>query len=536
MKASDDNDRRSSCDLGDRKEVGQVCISGNLIARNTILNLIGQALPLLVGVVTIPLVMSGMGTERFGLLSLAWVVLGYFTIFDLGLGRATTKYVAEALGKGEGDKIPQIVWTAVTFQAVLGFMGTLVLFGITDLLVERVLNIPAGLLWEAKDTFHLLALSIPLVLVSSSFSGVMEAAQRFDLVNLVRIPSSILTFLLPLVGLYLGLGLPGIIALILIARIVTLVALIVMDLRIVPKLRVYSVSFAFFSYLFSFGGWVMVSNLIAPIFVYLDRFLIGSLLTMSAVAYYAVPSDIVTRLLIIPASIASVLFPTFSNLASFDDKDKINVIVMRSTKYLLTVMVPLTVVLLMFSDDILRVWLGNEFAEESANVFRLISIAVLLNAVGYTPFALIQGIGRPDVVSKYFLIELPIYVAVAFFLINLLGINGAALAWCLRMVWAIPIFFLLCARVAEVPLKALSENGTSRSLILAAGILILSIALSLGGERGVITTGLLVGALLIGSIVFAWFLTFDHTDKDFAKGLILRVRNYKLVKGNDVHV
>lgn len=530
------SDKGSTCDPGHGREVDQVEISGSLIARNTIMNLIGQALPLVVGVVTIPMVVHGLGTDRFGLLSLAWVVLGYFTIFDLGLGRAATKYVAAALGRGEDDQVPQIIWTAVTFQAALGFLGALVLLGITDLLVENVLKIPPELLGEAKDTFHLLALSIPLVLVSSSFSGVLEAAQRFDLVNAVRIPSSILTFILPLVGLHLGFGLPGIVALIMLARVVTLVAFLIMGLRIVPNLREYSISFARFYSLFSFGGWVMISNLVIPIFVYLDRFLIGALLTMSAVTFYTVPFDVVNRLLIIPASIASVLFPTFSSLSSCNEKDRINIIVMRSTKYILTVMVPLTVLLLIFSEDILRVWLGNEFAEESAIVFRLIGIGVLLNSIGYIPFALIQGIGRPDIVVKYHLVELPIYVVVVFFLIGRFGINGAALAWCLRMTWAIPIFFLLCGRVAEVPLKSLSDNGTSRSFILAAVILIPSIALPLLDGLGVAAKGFLAGALLIASLLFSWFTTFDRIDRDFMKSLILRVRNCRLIKGDDVHV
>lgn len=82
-------------------------IRGSLLAHNTLLNFIGQAVPLLVGVVTIPFIVQGLGTERFGLLSLAWVILGYFTIFDLGLGRATTNFVAEALGKGEDDQTKQ---------------------------------------------------------------------------------------------------------------------------------------------------------------------------------------------------------------------------------------------------------------------------------------------------------------------------------------------------------------------------------------------------------------------------------------------
>jgi O-antigen/teichoic acid export membrane protein len=103
-------------------------------------NLIGQGLPLVVAVVTIPFIIQGLGTERFGLLSLAWVVLSYFAIFNLGLGRATTKFVAEALGKGEENQVPRLVWTAVTVQAFFGLLGAIVLASITPLLVERHLK------------------------------------------------------------------------------------------------------------------------------------------------------------------------------------------------------------------------------------------------------------------------------------------------------------------------------------------------------------------------------------------------------------
>ena len=91
-------------------------LTGQLLVRNVLLNAIGQALPLAVGLVVIPFIVHGLGPDRFGLLSLAWVVMGYFTLFDLGLERATTKFVAEALGKGDEDKIPRLVWTAVMVQ------------------------------------------------------------------------------------------------------------------------------------------------------------------------------------------------------------------------------------------------------------------------------------------------------------------------------------------------------------------------------------------------------------------------------------
>ena len=198
---------KNARELGTMKKDSQLQISGTLLARNTLLNFFGQAVPLVIGVITIPFIVRGLGTERFGLLSLSWVILGYFSIFDLGLGRATTKFVAEALGKGESAQLPRLVWTAVTAQTILGFLGVLILLVITPVLVERVLNIPSNLLDEAKATFHMLAFAIPVVLVSGSFRGVLEAAQRFELVNAVKVPSSTLTFLLPLIGLFLGFSL-----------------------------------------------------------------------------------------------------------------------------------------------------------------------------------------------------------------------------------------------------------------------------------------------------------------------------------------
>ena len=66
-------------------------IHGTLLARNTLLNLAGQVIPLLVGLATIPYVVKGLGNEGFGILSIAWVLLGYFTLSELGLGRESAK-------------------------------------------------------------------------------------------------------------------------------------------------------------------------------------------------------------------------------------------------------------------------------------------------------------------------------------------------------------------------------------------------------------------------------------------------------------
>src|SRR5690348_387114 len=69
----------------------------SLLARNTGWNLFGQFAPMVVAVFVIPRIIRALGTDRFGALSIAWMVVGYFSLFDLGLGRALTNLVAQKL-------------------------------------------------------------------------------------------------------------------------------------------------------------------------------------------------------------------------------------------------------------------------------------------------------------------------------------------------------------------------------------------------------------------------------------------------------
>ena len=99
--------------------------SGRLLARNTIWNLLGALLPMGVAVVSIPPLVNALGLDRFGLLSLAWVVIGYFSLFDAGIGRALTKLVAEKLGPNEEHSVPSLVWTSLVLLFALGVLGGL---------------------------------------------------------------------------------------------------------------------------------------------------------------------------------------------------------------------------------------------------------------------------------------------------------------------------------------------------------------------------------------------------------------------------
>ena len=424
-----------------------------------VLNFIGQIVPLAVGIVTLPFIVRGLGPERFGILSLAWVVLGYFAVFDLGLGRATTKFVAEALGRGEETQVPRLVWTAVATQAMWGAIGALAMAGITPMLMQHLLKIPLELIDEAKLTFYILAFSVPVVLVSGSFRGVLEAYQRFDLVNVVRVPTSVLTFILSLIGVLLGLGLPGIVALILIARIGALISFIALDFHIAPGLKIVKGSFLFLYRLLKYGGWITVTSIIKPILIYLDRFLIGALLSVDAVAYYSAPYEAVSRLTIIPASLTMALFPAFSSLEGLDDRHRIGLLLARSIKYIFITLGPIVLVIMLFAKELLQIWLGVDFAIKGAAVLQIIAIGVLINSFAYVPSTLLNSAGRPDIPAKIHLLELPIYVGIAWFLISRWGIVGAAGAWSLRIVLDTFLLFGTSFKIYNFSLRLLVVNG-----------------------------------------------------------------------------
>ena len=143
-----------------------------MLVRNTIINLFGRAAPLIVAILVIPILIKGMGVERFGILSLAWMLVGYLGLFDFGIGRALTKMVAERLaGAGNSEEIPPLVWTSLLIMLVLGTLGALLIASLSPWLVHAVLNIPEALQSESLRAFYLIAFSVPIVIARRLMLG-----------------------------------------------------------------------------------------------------------------------------------------------------------------------------------------------------------------------------------------------------------------------------------------------------------------------------------------------------------------------------
>ncbi len=405
------------------------------LIKNVLWNSFGLVIPLLVAVIAIPILIEGMGLPRFGILTLAWMIVGYFSLFDLGLGRAVTQLIASKLGEEKYKEISPLFWTALTLMLFLGIMGGCFLFMISPWFVYDILNIPVELQEETLLAFYLLSLSIPIVVVSTGIIGVLEAYQYFGLINIVRTPLGILNFLGPLFILPYSNSISSIVAVLVLGR-----SLSVLMYFWICSVKIKDIHFPIkiekklLRPLLSFGGWMTVSNVIAPLMFYLDRVVIANLMSIIDVAYYSIPQDMVSKLSAIPTALLGVLFPAFST-ALVCDRIKVTEYFQKSVLFLLLVLFPLIFFLALFSKEIFTLWLGMEYdASKSSEVMIILLAGAFINAFARLPYTLIQSDGRPDITAKLHLVELFPYVIALWVCVTYFGIVGAAIAWSVRII------------------------------------------------------------------------------------------------------
>ena len=480
---------------------------GRLLARNSALNLMGWALPMVAALVTVPLLIRGLGAERFGILTVGWVVLGYFSLFDLGVGRALTKMVSERLGAGRADDLPPLVWTALLLMTLLGVAGAVVLALVSPWLVGHALKISPEHEGEALRAFYLLAFSLPWVISTTGFSGILEANQRFGLVSGLRVPIGFFTYASPLLVLPFSHSLVPVIGLLVLGRLVAWAAYLAACLHVLPQLRKrVAIEWGKARGLVQLGGWMTVSNVVSPLMTYFDRFLIGGLISMAAVAYYVTPYDMVTKLLMVPHSLFGVLFPAMAATFAMD-RSRTELLLGRGVRALFLVMFPVTLVVATLAHEGMTLWVGKAFASHSAVVLQWLAVGVFINCLAQAPFALLQGAGRPDITGKLHLVELPLYVTAIYLLSKAFGLEGVAMAWVLRVAVDTAVLYLAAGRF--LPNGMGLVRSTARMVGVALPLFGTGILLrdNLGGKL------LFLAATLTVFCLFGWYRVLQPAER-----------------------
>jgi O-antigen/teichoic acid export membrane protein len=399
------------------------------IGRNALSNLAGSVLPMIVAFIVVPIYLRYIGIERYGVLAIIWVLLGYFTFFDFGFGRAVTQRMAK-LSAANDYEISTLLWTALISTFVLGLVGSFVLWGFADYILIHLITMSESSRSEASSAVTWLLLALPLLLPASVLQGAMQARLRFTELNIIQVLGTTLSQLLPLAIAANGhIELTFLVPAALAARLLTISLLFHQCRRHVPLFAKPVFDYSYLKPLLNYGGWISVMSLLAPLLVTVDRLVIAMLTGAKSVTYYTIPYDLVSRAMVISSSLSNAIFP---RLASVDDQQARD-IASSATLVLVAIMTPAVIVGLIVVHPFITIWLGRDFAIASEGVAELILVGVWFNALVIPHHARLLTADNPKTVVLVYLIEIPVYFMLLWFGVAYWGVLGAAAAWSLRV-------------------------------------------------------------------------------------------------------
>lgn len=400
------------------------------IRRNSSYNLIGSTIPLILSLVTVPIYLHLIGAERYGVLAIAWLLLGYFGLFDLGLGRATSFRIA-ALRDASPQERSDTFWAALMANVAMGCIGGAILWFAARYFFSHLFNVAETIRPEIVESIPWLALSVPVATLTGVLTGALQGREHFLQVNIISTASTTLFQLIPLfIVIIFGPRLFYLLEGALLVRMLALAWLMYACHKFIakgsrPRLIVPEVKA-----LLRYGGWVTIASLFAPMLYMIDRLAIGVVLNAIAVTVYTIPLQLTQRVAIVPSALTTALFPRLSS----STEEHQHVLGVTATKVLCSIMTPAIVVAVFLIQPFLTIWVGSEMAIKAAPIGRVLFAGFWANSLALVPFNQIQARGRPDLVTKILIGEVPPYFAALYFGLREFGLFGCAVAQALRFI------------------------------------------------------------------------------------------------------
>ncbi len=403
--------------------------------RNVALNLAGNLIPVLVAGAAFPIVAKRAGIDRLGLMGLAWTVIGYLGLLDLGFARVVVRRVAlihspadELREAAHVSRILRLLVLGVTPMAAIGAW----LFP-TGLVLPD--GISASLAREAALSFRIIIGTLPFVVVTGILRGVLEGRMLFGRANALKAFFGVWNYVAPALVALVSPRMPAMVAAVAAGRVLGLIAHYSTARRVlVLRGAAGGAEENWLRPLLREGGWLTVSNVVGPLMVTFDRFAVSSVISLAAVGYYLVPQEMALRLLLIPMALASTVFPMLSRARGDEGPGGSSEILKRSVLAALAVCLPMCVVFAGVAELVMSQWMSPAFARQSGPVAAILAVGLLANCLAQIPYASIQAAGRADVTAKLHLFELPAYLFTLWHFLPAWGIRGAAFAWTLRAV------------------------------------------------------------------------------------------------------
>ena len=416
------------------------------LKRNTLWNLAGSAVPLLAGAALIPFTLGRLGNEAFGVLTLIWGLIGYFSLFDLGVGRALTYQLSQLMAAGRRAELGPTLRAGMLLTLLAGLLGAGLIWLLAPGLAKHWLKISPALQQDSLQAFLIAALGVVPTTLASGLRGALEGLDRFSASNISRIALGLWMFIVPAWSVYFhGTDLWMITTYLVLGR-----CLVVAGMGWQLRNELFSSGAGLekrhLSGLWNYGFWVTVTGIVGPLMVYGDRFFVSAAVGAAQLPLYAIPQEGLLRLLMIPAALTGALLPRLAAMGQQDAASSYR----RSYRRVTLAMLAICLLAAALAYPVLAVWLSAEFARAALPVVLVLCVGVWINSMALVPYTFLHAKGNPRLTAIFHLLELMLYFLALWFLSAWLGLLGAALAWLARVLLDLVLLRLAARRLYGV--------------------------------------------------------------------------------------
>ena len=402
------------------------------IIRNVSSNWVGFGVSIAVAFFLSPFVVHQLGDLRYGIWTLIASVTGYYGLMDLGIYGAVRQYVGRYYALGDLRGINRTVNTAFGLLGLLGILCVIISI-VVAALFSSIFKIDRAIVADIKIAMVIIGFGMGIGFPMAAFGGVLTARHRFDINNAIAIFSTLLNAVLIVWVLKSGYGILGLSIVNFVTNTIGYMAQAVAAFKIVPGLRF---SLRYFSVssikeLSGFGLWIIIGRVADRVINYTDDLMIGILMPIEAIVYYAIPWNLTEYLRQLNFSLTSVFNPIAVSMHAKDNKQGLADLLIKGT-FVSSILVSLiSVSLAFYGGHFINLWMGSKYVSgerftSSMTILWVLLLGRSLTMLQSTNVQVLYGMHRPGIVALFRVCEAIANPLLSIILIKSMGILGVA--------------------------------------------------------------------------------------------------------------
>lgn len=365
------------------------------ILKNSLANLGAAVLPALATLLTLPFIVAELGVDNYGILTMVMAITGYFSIADINVTAGSTKYIAEHQAKGEMDRTSEVISFGLAFYLIFGLLGALVIACAASSIVGLLFKLTEEGTNVAVDALRLSALGFFLGQSQTYLNSVIQALHRYDVTASCEAVFGTLIPVATLLLLYAGFDLLSVITLRVAVSAIHGIALVVAIRRLLPHFQFRRPERELSVKLWSFSSYSFMSRIASVTHQQADKLIIGGILGMTALTYYAVASQIVGRIVSFSFRLANAIYPAASAMDARGESEKLTEMYFISSRYITYINGCAVLIVCVFGRELLHYWMGSDFASYGYLVLVFVAIALLFDSLTTIPSLVNDALGKP---------------------------------------------------------------------------------------------------------------------------------------------